>query len=326
MSRTGWVAPRFCVDTHAAKETGMTSRTTSRSPLLVASLCLLLATPALAQTPPAPREGDVSVADGVRIHYAEAGDRRAKVTLLFVPGWSCSSAVLRDQLAAFAPRARVVAIDPRSQGQSTVTVRANTPEQRAQDLRQVIRALDLTSVVLVGWSQGVQDVAAYAAAFEGEAIAGYVLVDSAVGAGAAVAVSRPEALKQELELMADYVRYQKEYLQGMMKAIIRSPEGRKRADEFVEIGLRTPPDVGVSMLLMDFTAVDRRPALARFNRPTLIVAAAQSDELEAQREMAKQIKGSRIEVIADAGHAVFLDQPERFRELLAGFVGGLGKP
>jgi non-heme chloroperoxidase len=106
----------------------------------------------------------------------------------------------------------------------------------------------------------------------------------------------------------------------MMNAIIQSPEGRKRIDEYVRIGLRTPPDLGVSMLIMDFIAYDRRAALAKFNRPTLIVAAARSGEFELQREMSRHIKDAKLEIIDNAGHAVFIDQPQRFRSLLADFI------
>jgi non-heme chloroperoxidase len=281
------------------------------------SLCIFLVTPAVAQ---APIEGDVTVEPGVQIHYVDAGPRDAKSTLLFVPGWSMTTAVWRDQIARFSPSARVVSIDPRSQGHSTITMRSNTPERRAQDLRQVMQSLGLRDVVLVGWSQGVQDVAAYASAFNGEGIAGYVLVDSALGAGAAAAVAQPDALKQQLERLAIYSRYQKEYLRGMMNAIIRTPQGKAHIDEYVELGLRTPPDLGISMLVLDFIAVDRRPALEKFNRPTLVIAAADSGDIDSQRETAQRIKGARFESIPDAGHAVFLDQPQRFYDLLADFV------
>jgi microsomal epoxide hydrolase len=266
------------------------------------------------------RAGDIAVETDVAIHYEEAGDPGAAVTILFVPGWSMTTAVWRDQMAAFAPAARVVAVDPRSQGRSTLTMRSNTPERRAQDLRQVIRALSLRNVLLVGWSQGVQDVASYASAFGGEGLAGYVLVDSAVSAGPAASVAQPEQLRQQLERMAIYGRYQKEYLKGMMNAIIQSPHGRARIDEFVELGMRTPPDIGISMLMNDFVLTDRRPTLAKFDRPTLVVASAQSGELEAQRQMAAQIGNAQIEVVDQAGHAVFIDQPERFRQLLAAFM------
>jgi microsomal epoxide hydrolase len=282
------------------------------------SLCLLIAAPVRAQLLVV--DGDITVEPDVRIHYVDAGPRNAKNTLLFVPGWSMTTAVWREQIARFSSSARVVAIDPRSQGYSTITTKSNTPERRAQDIRQVMQTLGLRDVVLIGWSQGVQDVAAYATAFNGEGIAGYVLVDSALGAGAAAAVAKPDDLKQQLERLALYSRYQKEYLRGMMNAIIRTPQGKANIDEYVEQGMRTPPDLGISMLVLDFIAVDRRAALEKFNRPTLVIAAADSGDIAAQREMATRIAGARFESIPDAGHAVFLDQPQRFYDVLADFV------
>lgn len=69
------------------------------------------------------REGDVDVGNGVRIHYVDGGDQQARTTLLFIPGSSMSTVVWRDQMNFFARSARVVSVDPRSQGQSTVTLR-----------------------------------------------------------------------------------------------------------------------------------------------------------------------------------------------------------
>jgi pimeloyl-ACP methyl ester carboxylesterase len=39
--------------------------------------------------------------------------------------------------------------------------------------------------------------------------------------------------------------------------------------------------------------------------------------------MAKKIPGARLEVIADAGHASNLDQPEAFNRVLLDFLGSL---
>ncbi len=280
----------------------------------------LLAATARVCAAPVLREGDVDVGDGVRIHYVEGGRSDAATTVLFVPGWAATAAVWRDAMAALAGEARVVAIDPRSQGASTISLRGNTPEQRAHDLRAVVRALALPRIVLVGWSQGVQDVAAYAAAFGGDGIAGYVLVDAPVAAGAGASVAQPDSLRETLEQFALYQQHPREYLDGMMNAIIRSAPGRRRIAEYVEAALRTPPDLGVAMLVADFVAYDRRPALAKFDRPTLVIASTLSPELDAQRRMAEAIRGARFETVADAGHALFLDQPERFNTLLAGFL------
>ncbi len=290
----------------------------------IAALCLAWVLSACASTQGTWKQQDVAVDKDVSIHVTDGGDRNARATILFVPGWGMSTAVWRDTMAAFASRARVVSIDPRSQGFSTLTPRGNTPERRAVDLHEVIKALSLDNVVLVGWSQGVQDVAAYAAAFEGDRVAGYVLVDSTLGAGPAAAMDPPAGMQQQLERMSLYARYPREYLRGMMGAIIQSPAGRARVEEFVELGLRTPPDIGMGMLMTDFILIDRRPALKKFNRPTLVIAAADSPDAQSQRAMAQQIAGAQFETIAQAGHAVFLDQPGRFNELLAKFLARLG--
>ena len=286
----------------------------------LAALIVIAAVWGAAATHATTREGYVDVGGGVRLHYVDAGDRGAPATIVLIPGWCMTTAVWRDQIAALAATARVIAIDPRSQGRSTVTAWSNTPEQRAQDLRHLMTALRLTRVVLVGWSQGVQAVIAYASAFQGADIAAYVLVDAPVSAGAAAVTAHPEELAAELERLSLYERQPREYLEGMMRAIIRSPQGRSRIGAYVDDALRTPPDLGITMLLMDFMTVDRRAALPGINRPTLVIAAAGSDELDAQREMASRIPGARLEIIDRAGHAVFLDQPGPFHDVLAEFV------
>jgi microsomal epoxide hydrolase len=65
---------------------------------------------------------------------------------------------------------------------------------------------------------------------------------------------------------------------------------------------------------------DRTSALKKLDRPTLIVASHASGELQEMREMASQLSAGRIEVVGDAGHALFVDQPERFAKLLDDFL------
>ena len=52
-------------------------------------------------------------------------------------------------------------------------------------------------------------------------------------------------------------------------------------------------------------------------------ASAKSSELARQQTGAGQIAHPRFENIEDAAHAVFVDQPERFNELLKKFVKDL---
>jgi pimeloyl-ACP methyl ester carboxylesterase len=79
----------------------------------------------------------------------------------------------------------VIAIDPRSQGPSIKTTEGNIPETRAKDLHEVLANLGVSRAVLVGWSQGAQDVASYIQQFGTKSLAGAIFVDSPVSIGPA---------------------------------------------------------------------------------------------------------------------------------------------
>ncbi|HEX4706552.1 MAG TPA: alpha/beta hydrolase [Candidatus Udaeobacter sp.] len=109
----------------------------------------------------------------------------------------------------------------------------------------------------------------------------------------------------------------------MMQAIISKPQSEDAIEKLVGAGMKTPPDIGVAMLIADMFGVNRTPALKKIECPTLIIASAKSDELARQQTTASQIPHARFEKIDDAAHAVFLDQPDRFDELLKSFVANL---
>jgi microsomal epoxide hydrolase len=84
--------------------------------------------------------------------------------------------------------------------------------------------------------------------------------------------------------------------------------------------MKTPPSIGIAMLVSDMFTIDRRPALAKMDCPVLIIAAATSAELGQQKAEASAIKGARFVEIDESAHAVFLDQPDRFAAALSEFL------
>jgi non-heme chloroperoxidase len=191
---------------------------------------------------------------------------------------------------------------------------------RAQDLHNLLERLDARRPVLIGWSQGVQDLAAYIDRYGTHELAGLVLVDAAVSDGI---VSRPEETAAQFKMFAVYQAHQEEYLRGMMGAIISKPQSEGVIDRLVATGMKTPASIGIAMLVADLFGVNRTAALKKIDCPTLIMASAKSSELGRQQAGASQIPHARLEKIEDAAHAVFLDQPERFSELLEKFVKDL---
>lgn len=102
------------------------------------------------------------------------------------------------------------------------------------------------------------------------------------------------------------------------------PRSRQQVDGLVATARGTPPAIRTAMRIADLYGEDRSRALDKVKIPVLVIAAGSSPELEAQRAMAAKIPGARFEVIQDASHAVFLDQPEKFRRLLGDFLDDVG--
>jgi len=196
---------------------------------------------------------------------------------------------------------------------------------RAQDLHNLLERLSARRPVLIGWSQGVQDLAAYVERYSTHDLAGLVLVDAAVSDGADGIAARPQETAPQFKMFAVYQAHQEEYLRGMMGAITSKPQPGGAIDQFVATGMKTPPTIGIGMLVADLFGVNRTAALKEIDCPILIIASAKSDELDRQQAGAGQVRAglalyARFEKIEDAAHAVFLDQPVRFNELLDKFV------
>jgi pimeloyl-ACP methyl ester carboxylesterase len=87
----------------------------------------------------------------VRLFYTDAGEGSP---VLLVHGWSCDSHDWNHQHDAFAARHRVIAVDLRGHGRSSVSAEGYRPRQFADDLAALLRLLDVGPVVAIGHSLG----------------------------------------------------------------------------------------------------------------------------------------------------------------------------
>lgn len=287
--------------------------------LLFAALLLSSAVQALAgktDTQAAIRDKYCALGDGIRIHYLESGADSGAPDLVLIPGWRLPAFLWDEQLRTFSAMTRVIAIDPRSQGESSKTSDGNTPESRARDLHELLEKLNVQRFVLVGWSQGSQDVAAYLEQFGTDSVAGVVFVDSPVSWGSSEIDAHKEFAKSILSGIAIYAAHPREYSEGMARSILKKPHPDLDLQRIVTATLQTPTDTGIAMLVADIFGADRRPALAKLDKPTLVIASADSPLLDVQKEMAASIPRSRFLAIEGAGHAVFIDDPQKFDDAL----------
>ena len=293
------------------------------SRLIVCLISGIIASAVPADSESSAREQRIDVSEGVSLRVIEAGKPDVQPTLVFISGWSTGADIWDHQIDTFAKTQQVIAFDPRSQGDSTKTTSGNTPEMRAQDLHTLLDRLGVRRPVVIGWSQGVQDIAAYVERYGSKELAGIVLVDAAISDGADGIAARPQQTAAQFKMFAVYQAHQREYLQGMMRAIINKPLSDGVIERLVSAGMKTPPDVGVAMLIADMFGVNRTQVLEKIECPTLIIASAKSFELFRQQAAAKQIPHAHFEKLEDSAHAVFVDQPDRFDELLKSFVAKL---
>jgi non-heme chloroperoxidase len=265
-------------------------------------------------------QGYATTSDGIRIHYLESGNASSPRALVLIPGWRLPAYLWNEQLEKFSQDMRVLAIDPRSEGESTKTPDGNTPEFRARDLHDVLAQLKISRYVLVGWSQGVQDVAAYIQQFGMDSIAGVVIVDSPVYAGPAEIELHRESSEATLKRMTTDVNYPRESMEGMVHYFFLQPHPGLDMEKIVNSTLQTPTATAIAMLMSDYFGMDRRPALVKIDKPTLVITPAASPDFEAEKEMAATIRGAQFLVVQGSGHAVMIDQPEKFDGALEDFL------
>ena len=315
----------------------MTHRMKHPAALTLILLCVIALAPgALAQAdkPLKTKGGFVTTSDGIKIHYIEAGTRRSSERLatppssvrpfvsmpdpaiLFVPGWTMPAWIWEKQIAYFAKTHRVLAMDPRCQGESSQTTDGLSPAARARDIKAVVDQLHLAPVLLVGWSMGVGEVASYVNQFGTRDIAGIVFVDDVPGADVPAAV-----YKDIMEFINGFVADRRGATEPFVRSFFKKPQPEDYLKRVVEASLRTPTNTAVALLVGKF-GTDLRPALKRIDKPTLIVA-AKSGFLNLIQAIQPQIAGSRLEIFDDAGHALFVDDSDRFNSLLDDFLKDL---
>jgi non-heme chloroperoxidase len=103
----------------------------------------------------------VTTQDGVQIYYKDWGPKNGQV-VMFSHGWPLSSDSWESQMQFLAEKGyRVIAHDRRGHGRSSQPWDGNDMDHYADDLADVISALNVDDVMLVGFSTGGGEVARY---------------------------------------------------------------------------------------------------------------------------------------------------------------------
>jgi len=284
---------------------------------LLACLCILnLFIPAVAGAGDSWKENKVKIGD-IKVRYLEAG--AGDKIIVFLTGWTMPADVWMEQFPYFTARGfRVIAFDPRSQGQTTDTETGNTYQQHAADLYELLLSLKAEHSFLVGWSSGVLTLLEYISSPDSIRPNKIILVD---GSPAAFkkddypgATTLSQVRSDFLKMQQDRKKFTEQFVQGLFK----QPQPISLIKSLNKSSLKMPVGAAVS-LFFDMVTGDRLPALARISVPTLIIT---TEEMRTVGEyMHAQINRSELNVIEDAGHAIFLDKPQAFNQAVETFIG-----
>ena len=101
----------------------------------------------------------ITTKDGTEIYYKDWGEGQ---TIVFSHGWPLSADAWEDQMIFLAERGfRCIAHDRRGHGRSGQTWNGNDLDTYADDVAELVQALDLKNVIHVGHSTGGGEVARY---------------------------------------------------------------------------------------------------------------------------------------------------------------------
>jgi microsomal epoxide hydrolase len=92
----------------------------------------------------------------------------------------------------------------------------------------------------------------------------------------------------------------------------------------IAAAMETPTASAMALFVGSFST-DGRPALAKIARPTLLVV-TKSPFDAMYLDMQKRIAGARLEQFEDAGHALFVDDAERFNSVVDEFLKTIANP
>jgi non-heme chloroperoxidase len=213
----------------------------------------------------------------------------------------------------------VIAVDPRSQGESDKPTYGHLPETRARDYKELVDHLGLKQPVLVGWSMACGELIKYVDQFGTDNLAGMVLVDGYLG-------ERPAA--EAVPGVSAWLKSMQNDRQQSTVRFVGSMYEKKQPDDYlkrvVDASQQTPTDTA-AVLIYNMVSTDLfSGAFAKINRPVLF---AYQPESQPAADLLKSKLGNtaRLERFDGDGHALFVDDPEKFNRVLEQFIQGLPK-
>jgi len=199
--------------------------------------------------------------DGIRIHYLESGSGPA---IVFIPGWTMPAWMWQKQIDAFSPKYHVVAVDPRSQGESDKPSYGHLPEVRARDYKELVDHLGLKRPTHVGWSMGCGELMKYVEKFGNNNMGALVLVE-----GLILEKPSPEMFLGLSGWMNLLQKDRQKQADGFVRTMFKKPQTEDYLKRVIDASMQVPADTAVTLIYNMIAVKDFSGAFAKIHGPLL---------------------------------------------------------
>ena len=264
--------------------------------------------------------------DGTQLYFKDWGSGPAVV---FSHGWPLSGDAWEDQMVFLASKGyRVVAHDRRGHGRSSQPWDGNTMDTYADDLAELVNALDLKNATFVGHSTGGGEVARYIGRHGTGRVAKAVLVGSVTPLMLKTA-NNPDGLPVSVfdgirsAVQADRAQFFKDFTSpffGFNRPGAKDSQGLR--DSFVLVGMQTGLR-GAYECIQQFSETDFTEDLKKMTMPTLVIHGGDDQVVPigaSAKAAMKILKNARLEVYENAPHALPSTHKDRINADLLAFL------
>lgn len=260
-----------------------------------------------------PRFSTVSLATGVRLHYAEQGDPAGE-PIVMLHGYSDSWFSFSRVLELVNRKFRVYVLDQRGHGGSDQPSDGYGMPDLAADVLAFMDAKGLRKATLVGHSMG-SFVAQHAAARAPKHVTGLVLVGSA-------ATSRNDVmleLQREVDAQSDPVP--EKFARDFQVSTVFHPVPEAFMERAIKESLRLPARLWHAVVA-GMVAPDATARLDEIRAPTLALSGDRDSifSRSEQEALALAVPNAVLKIYPQTGHALHWERPEHFVRDLEEFM------
>ena len=260
----------------------------------------------------------ITVINGIETGFDDVG---TGLPVVFIHAFPLNRTMWAPQVSALVERCRCIAIDLRGFGETKIQGPWSI-DQYADDVVGVLTHLAIDRAVIVGCSLGGYVAFSVWRRHPGR-VRALVLADTKPTADT-------DEIREKRRSLIATARTQGSTAVANLQiaSLIGKTSREKQPDSYDAVHrmiAQASPDGIVGAIEAMLHRQDSTPTLATITVPTLVVVGEEDvpTPVKDARSMSAAIPGSRLEIIASAGHLANLERPAAFNHLLTEFVGAL---